>query len=272
MARTRSRPASAPPKPQPAAAATASEPPRRRPRSASGGEGGALRPAERTPAALTEEEAIESAKYLARELPARVFEEERFLFPESYGEDRLRLLVKDPYWLFAHWDLNPGSLSALRAELGERAMALSRLTLRVGDARSGGAKTILLPEGARSWYVETDGESRSFRGELGLTLPSGKFRKLAESNTVVTPRLGPSARLSALRARFGSAAGQAAAEAPATATAEGAPGPWGGEAGPAWSDAASRTDRGLQPPAGRLPERGGASDAFRGGASDTFRR
>ncbi len=43
----------------------------------------------------SEEELIESAKYAA---PAarRVFEEERFVFPETYGENRVRLLVKDP--------------------------------------------------------------------------------------------------------------------------------------------------------------------------------
>jgi len=60
-----------------------------------------------------------------------VFEEERFLFPESYAKNRVRLLAKDPEWLFAHWDVNPKTWAALRDELGERALALSRLTLRV---------------------------------------------------------------------------------------------------------------------------------------------
>jgi len=220
----------------------------------------AAKPVKAQPAALTDEEAIESAKYLPRELPPRVFEEERFLFPESYGTNRLRLLVKDPYWLFAHWDLSPESLTGLRAELGERAMALSRLTLRIGDARSGGSKTILLPEGARSWYVQIDGESRSFRGELGLTLPSGKFRKLADSNTVITPRVGPSPARATRRARFGN---PASTETPAPFP-ESSAAPWGGaQGGQTWTDEAARTDRGLEPGQKRPPERGGASDAFR---------
>src|SRR5688500_1583110 len=51
-------------------------------------------------AAATEEERIESSKYLPRSAPKRLFETERFVFPESYGVNRVRLLVKDPEWLF----------------------------------------------------------------------------------------------------------------------------------------------------------------------------
>ena len=141
---------------------------------------------------LSEEDQIRAAKFLPRELPKRLFEEERFLFPESYGQNRIRLLVRDPEWIFAYWDVKPESLEELAKSLGERALALSRLTLRVVDPVSGGSSDILLPPGARWWYVRTDAARRTYRAELGVTLPSGQFRRLAESNTVVTPRVGPS--------------------------------------------------------------------------------
>jgi hypothetical protein len=139
----------------------------------------------------SEEEFIESVKYAA---PAarRVFEEERFVFPETYGENRVRLLVKDPQWLFAHWDVNPETLAGLGGELGPRAAELSKLTLKVFDPANGGESVILLPGGVRSWYIRADSRRRAYRAELGVTLPSGEFRVLAESNTVVTPRVGPS--------------------------------------------------------------------------------
>jgi hypothetical protein len=260
MPRTQTRRGTAPAKGRTQSAGTAASTPRRRRTEA--GLKAAAEPAP-APTALTEEETIESAKYLPRELPPRVFEEERFLFPESYGTSRIRLLVKDPYWIFAHWDLSPESLTALRTELGERAMALSRLTLRVGDARSGGSRTILLPEGARSWYIQTDGESRSFRGELGLTLPSGKFRKLADSNTVTTPRVGPSATKATRRARVGGASVPATRTDPEGALPESPAAPWDATPGQSWTDEAARTDRGHGPRAKRPPEQGGASDAFR---------
>jgi len=218
---------------------------------------------------MSEEERIESAKYQASPSRPRVFEEERFLFPESYGTDRIRLYVKDPEWLFAHWDVSPQTVSKLGAELGDRAMALSRLTLRVSDTRNGGESIILLPPGARSWYVRTAGGQREYRAELGYMLPSGEFRRLAESNVVVAPRSGPSdervgARRTYRQARALSAAAAAAATAAeqVRATPEGRP----------WSvppqDAAGRPE----PEAPDAPASAEQPPSGPGGASDVFRR
>jgi hypothetical protein len=150
---------------------------------------------------VNEEETIESSKYVPAVAP-RKFEEERFLFPTSYGVDKVRLLIKDPEWLFAHWDVNPHSFEALRQVHGERVVALARLTLRVHDPLSGGGSVVLLPIGARSWYVRADEARRSYRAELGVTLPSGAFHRLAESNTVVMPRRSASESAASEHVRF----------------------------------------------------------------------
>ncbi|MGE5127400.1 MAG: DUF4912 domain-containing protein [Betaproteobacteria bacterium] len=217
---------------------------------------------------LSEEDQIRAAKYLPRELSKRVFEEERFLFPETYGLNRIRLLVRDPDWIFAYWDVNPEAMKDLGRRLGERTLALSRLTLRVVDPVSGASSDILLPPGARWWYVRTDSARRTYRAELGVTLPSGEFRRLAESNTVVTPRVGPSSE--GARRRMSYPASRelplSAAEAALAADLRSgvaqepwAPGAVGGAAEPAQGDASGRGQ-------------GGASDTFRSGASDAFRR
>ena len=223
---------------------------------------------------LSEEDQIRAAKFLPRELPKRLFEEERFLFPESYGQNRIRLLVRDPEWIFAYWDVKPESLAELAKSLGERALALSRLTLRVVDPVSGGSSDILLPPGARWWYVRTDAARRTYRAELGVTLPSGQFRRLAESNTVVTPRVGPSAERARRRMSYRAAGELAPADAAAAIETEReadlASEPWAAAsvdgAAAAAASAAAPGEKGGTP-------RGGASDAFRpGGASDSFRR
>ena len=233
--------------------------------------------------ALSEEDQIRSAKYLPRDLPSRLFEEERFLFPESYGVNRVRLLVKDPDWLFAHWDVDPKSLDSMKSGMGERAMALSRLTLRVVDPGNGGSSDILLPPGARGWYIRADQARRAYKAELGVTLPSGEFRRLAESNVVVTPRVGPSRERAQRRITFGQAGrlpteavlSQREAELQSAGEGSGA-GPWKApsiDAAPpvAGSSAADGSPRkaAAAPPS----PKGGASDAFRpGGASDVYRR
>jgi hypothetical protein len=244
-----------------------------RPRRAKQPGGAAVEPP-RPPLAGSEEEQIEAAKYLPRELP-RLFEEERFIFPESYGQSRIRLLVKDPEWLFAHWDVDPQSLARVRQELGERASALSRLTLRVTDPHNGGESRVLLPEGARSWYVRADGAERSYQAQLGLTLPSGEFRSLAESNTVRTPRSGPSTEGAPRRARYDGATAAAVSSPSPSSSAEQresappavGPGPWRPDPATAGypgtlagaSSPAAESGRGRGP--GEAP--GGASDVYR---------
>jgi hypothetical protein len=125
------------------------------------------------------------------------------------------------------------------------------LTLRITDPGQGGTSVILLPYGARSWYVRGDSMPRSYRALLGWTLPSGQFRILAESNVVTTPRSGPSPEIATRRARYDAPAEQIqAALAPPADTHSG---PWRTEP----IDADSATGK------GRKRGRGGASDAFR---------
>jgi hypothetical protein len=229
---------------------------------------GPLPPSPELNGALTEEERIESSKYLPRHAPKRLFETERFVFPETYGVNRVRLLVKDPEWLFAHWDVDPDVFASVRRDLGERAVTLSRLTLRVSDPVEGGATTILLPKGVRGWYVRADeGHPRSYRAELGITLPTGEFRALAASNTVGTPRVGHAKDGAQVRVRFDRSGGH-------VAEAARAGGARGGRTGRMAEGRVVAEHGRSAPEAGRgAKSEGGASDAFRpGGASDVFRR
>jgi hypothetical protein len=267
-----SRPAKAPASaPRPSSLAAAPTPPRttrKRPllRPASRVEVGAPPPVEvAQDAGLTDEERIESAKYQPRRAPARVFEEERFIFPQSYGVNRLRLLVKDPEWLFAYWDVDPASLASLRADLGERASALSQLTLRVFEDRGGGASTFLLPQDARTWYVPTRSAGRAYRAEVGVILPTGEFRPLAQSNSVVTPRGARSSRKAKKIVRYDRVQphGQPAPLGPSSEEDSAEDQPW---SPPLDAGAGPEEDR------PRAAPRPGEKPRERGGASDLHRR
>jgi hypothetical protein len=206
---------------------------------------------------LGEEDQIREAKYLPRELPARLFEEERFVFPESYGVNRIRLLVRDPEWIFAYWDVSPEAMKELARSVGERVFALARLTLRIVDAEGGAASDIQLPPGARWWYVRTDGARRKYRAELGVKLPSGELRRLAWSNPVVTPRVGPSPVAAERRVSYADAE-KIPLSAAADAAAE------DGRSGLTVSPSSGSLAAGVQPAKPAPAERkGGASDAFR---------
>lgn len=118
--------------------------------------------------------------------------DEAFAFPETYGRTRVRLLMQSPGRLFVHWDLSPGVIEDLKAQLGRRAASLARLAIRITTAEAGQPLLVLLPKGARSWYVDVPSHRQEYRAELGLMLPSGDFRSLAASNPLRLPRTSPS--------------------------------------------------------------------------------
>src|SRR3989442_913478 len=116
--------------------------------------------------ALSEEEQIGSAKYLPRELPPRVFEEERFIFPETYGVNRVRLLVKDPrrgsYRLAAKAaPLTAAAEIAPEAQAAPRRRAAKKAPGAAPAAGPAGAETVSANEPAPS--SEPGGASDLFR-------------------------------------------------------------------------------------------------------------
>jgi hypothetical protein len=120
--------------------------------------------------------------------------------PSGYGDDRVAALPRDPYWVFAYWEISDGRRAAVRREHGPRVWEKSRLVLRVYDV------TGLLFDGtnahrswdigvggASTWYVNVGAPDHEWCLDLGLVLPDGRFVVLARSNVVRTPADGFSA-------------------------------------------------------------------------------
>ena len=124
--------------------------------------------------------------------------DEGFEFPESYGESAITLMVRDPYWLFAYWELAPNLNAELRDRLGDDALAKSRLVLRVYDVtgtdpeHAASFHDIDVAPGARNWYINVMRVERDYCVDLGLIAPDGSFIVIARSNMVSLPPVGPS--------------------------------------------------------------------------------
>jgi hypothetical protein len=138
------------------------------------------------------EEPVATSLDSAPEAAPPALADEAFAFPETYGRTRVRLLMQSPGRLFVHWDLSPGVIEDLKAQLGRRAASLARLAIRITTAEAGPPLLVLLPKGARSWYVDVPSHRQEYRAELGLMLPSGEFQSLAASNPLRLPRTSPS--------------------------------------------------------------------------------
>ncbi len=117
-------------------------------------------------------------------------EEVRFPLPSSYNETKITLLIRDPYWLYAYWDLCRVSKERIKKEYGDWEQA--PLTLRIWEEQASGNGepvffNVSVHTYTNNWYLNVH-PNRCYTAELGYLSPTGEFISLARSNTVTTPR------------------------------------------------------------------------------------
>lgn len=110
-------------------------------------------------------------------------------------EDRLVVMVRDPYWLHAVWDLSQRSVDRAQAAMGQRwhtAQPTLRVFRIVETGTSKFERDITIHGGVSNWYVDVNDPPSQFRMEIGYLSADGAFYALARSNTVQTPPAGSS--------------------------------------------------------------------------------
>ncbi len=109
--------------------------------------------------------------------------------------DRLVVMVRDPYWLHAYWEVAPQSVDRARAAMAQAwhaAKPVLRLYHVHEDGSSVVSRDIEIHGGVRNWYVDVQDPPQTFRMEIGYRSEDGSFFCLARSNTVTTPPAGTS--------------------------------------------------------------------------------
>lgn len=116
--------------------------------------------------------------------------------PSTYGIDRLVLMVRDPNWLYAYWEITATKQDEFTAAYGPAAWNSTRPVLRVYDVtgvnfngvNANSYIDINLPEFTDNWHLNVGQPDRSFCVDLGRIFPDGRFITLLRSNVVTTPR------------------------------------------------------------------------------------
>ncbi|HVT28842.1 MAG TPA: DUF4912 domain-containing protein [Lacipirellulaceae bacterium] len=114
---------------------------------------------------------------------------------KSPAHDRLVVMVRNPYWLHAHWELSPQSVERAQSALGQHWHA-TRPVLRLFVVAADGAtelqREIPIHGGVSHWYVDVQNPPQQYRMEIGYLTAGGQFYCLARSNSVTTPPAGTS--------------------------------------------------------------------------------
>jgi hypothetical protein len=112
----------------------------------------------------------------------------------SSDRDRLVLMVRDPYWLQACWNVTRASVKRAEAALAEH-WHTARPVLRLLEVDGGTttstservAREIDIHGGVTNWYIDVSNPPQRFRVEIGYRAISGKFFSISRSNMVDTP-------------------------------------------------------------------------------------
>jgi uncharacterized protein len=154
----------------------------------SNGDNGArrARPRHQSPRRLEE---IKAKLAEAKDLTFRSIDDDN-----GEAKDRLVVMVRDPYWLHAYWELSRKSVDRAKVALGpgwHGAKPFLRLyeVLRDGTTTSTRQpiRDVEVHGGVNNWYINVHNPPKAYQLDIGYMSCEGKFFCLARSNVVNTP-------------------------------------------------------------------------------------
>jgi hypothetical protein len=112
-------------------------------------------------------------------------------------KDKIYLMVPDPYWLHATWDLTHQSVQRAEAALRQDWHG-ARPIIRLFDVTSTDTtstsetpvRDIVIHGGCNNWYIDIPQPPRQYRADIGYISRRGEFFVLARSNVVTPPKAG----------------------------------------------------------------------------------
>ena len=114
----------------------------------------------------------------ARCRPATCRPRSRKDLPAGYGKDRIVVMVRDPYWLHAYWELTRHAIQRAEAALGQE-WHTAKPILRLLDVSSHDTtstsesvvRDIDIHGGCNNWYIDVSNPPRSYRVDIGYLSP-----------------------------------------------------------------------------------------------------
>lgn len=156
------------------------------------GEGVAVVPAAAGKAEGWQEKVEDTKFYLGAEEKGVITEEE---LPESYGDNKVVLMVRDPHWAYVYWEINSRKVAEARGRLKSE-FDQSKLILRVYDItgiefngfNAHSFFDIEIPNVLGNWYVHLGRPNRTFCIDIGYRNQEGGIFSLSRSNNITSPR------------------------------------------------------------------------------------
>jgi len=136
---------------------------------------------------------VEGSKYQVTEREtAEGLDAEAYPIEKRYNLTKVVFMVRDPNWAYAYWDLDSNLLEKLKKNADGDQLVLRVHDVELIDFTGSNANSsfdIPIQIDDTSWYIYLPNQNCSYILELGI-VSEGKYRCLARSNPIRTPRNG----------------------------------------------------------------------------------
>ncbi|MCK5015161.1 MAG: DUF4912 domain-containing protein, partial [Candidatus Omnitrophica bacterium] len=110
-------------------------------------------------------------------------------------------VARDPYWIYAHWEITPSSIDKIKQNIGHEfegsvyTLRMYDITLKNFDGNNANHWFDTdLPPFVDNWYINLLSDNVTYCGAIGIRTRNGRFHVLARSNFVMTPSANSSWR------------------------------------------------------------------------------
>lgn len=113
-----------------------------------------------------------------------------FPIPDQYPETSIHLLLRDPYWAFAYWELNQHEFQELKEGHEGVNLSLKVYELSHGDTQPDDPRSsfdIPIDEHDASWYINLPHPGSSYLVDLVVQASDGFLEHLSRSNIIESP-------------------------------------------------------------------------------------
>lgn len=108
--------------------------------------------------------------------------------------DRVVLIVRDPYWIQAYWEITRATVERASVALADHWHQVQPV-IRVFEITENNqthaveqvVRDIPVHGGVRNWFIDVADPPKTYRIGIGYRLPGDKFYLIAKSNKVTTP-------------------------------------------------------------------------------------
>lgn len=116
--------------------------------------------------------------------------------PSNYGITRIVLLVRDPNWVYAYWEITDNAKNKVMEITGTDDWKKNKQILRIYEVPSSGQNgdnarrmfDIEIGQYSNNWYIQMPSADRNYIAEIGVLNSNGIFYKIARSNKIYMPR------------------------------------------------------------------------------------